>query len=81
MSADTTKDCGLCPRILDIHCRLHGQDNPTFCDLLNRYKSDPAYGADDVLYDLQKIATPDQVAQVRAEYRRLEKVGQVPPTA
>lgn len=60
------KDCGLCPRVLDAHCRLHGQANQTFCDLFDRYKTDPAYGTDDVMADLMRIATPDQIKEVTA---------------
>jgi hypothetical protein len=63
------KECGLCPRILDLHCRLHGQGQPEFCDLLVRYQRDPNYGPDDVHYDLMRISTPEQRRQVTEALR------------
>jgi hypothetical protein len=72
------KDCGLCPRILEAHCRLHGGE---FCELLERYRTDPSYGSDDVLYDLTRLATPDQIAQVRSALLEEQKQGSGPDTS
>lgn len=66
------KDCGLCPRVLDLHCRLHGDAQPAFCDLLVRYQTDPSYGPDDVHYDLMRISTPEQRSQVTAALREAD---------
>lgn len=82
MAGETDAEkCNLCPVILEAHCELHGNEQPTFCDLWDRYQRDPDYGPDDVLYDLSKIATPAQVSEVQAHVGAREKVraGAAPP--
>ncbi len=53
--------------MLDAHCRLHGTADARFCDLKARYFEDPNMGPDDVLMELTQIATPEQMAEVRAD--------------
>jgi hypothetical protein len=71
-AAYDAKACGLCPRVLEAHCELHGAEQPSFCDLLERYRTDPSYGPDDVHYDLMRISTPEQRTQVTAALRKAD---------
>ncbi len=75
-SQSPPETCGLCERILNAHCELHGRQEPTFCELLERHHRDPTYGPDEVLVDLVRVATPAQMEQVR-EHLSLG-VGQAP---
>lgn len=59
-------ECPVCPAILAAHCTLHGHQNPQFCDLLERYYTDPTLETDDLMVELSKIATPEQMREAGA---------------
>ena len=58
------EDCGICAKVLESHCRLHGSENPRYCQLWEEYWTNPNLTPDDVLYELAKVETPEQQQEV-----------------
>lgn len=58
------EECGVCAKVLQTHCAMHGATNPEYCDLWERYWTDRGLSGDDVLYELSKIETPQQRQEV-----------------
>jgi hypothetical protein len=70
-AGDQAEECGLCQRVLEAHCRLHGGTEPSFCTMLARHRADPrGYTADQVLIDLRQVATRAQIEEVGTLLRR-----------
>lgn len=65
-----SEDCQLCDQVLNTHCKLHGEQDPRFCQLREEYWTTPSMDSDDVLYKLSAISTPKQVDQVRRHLSR-----------
>ena len=74
-------ECPVCPMILAAHCDLHGDQDPTFCELLDRYYMDPGLTTDDLMLEVSRIATPEQMrevgAKVNAHLARMQAAGAV----
>ncbi len=69
-------ECPVCPAILAAHCTLHGQENPDFCALLERYYVEPTLTTDDLMVELSRIATPQQMKEAGAAVNaQLARVG------
>ena len=73
------EECGFCETLLYAHC-VEQRHGPAFCDLRERYYTDPTMGTDEVYRELDRIATPKQRLEgMRAvQIRRLR--GLPPPT-
>ena len=54
--------CPVCETLLRELCLTEGTQ---FCDLRDRYYSDPGYSSDRVLYDVVRMAKPGQIRQIR----------------
>jgi hypothetical protein len=54
--------CGYCESLLWAHCveLKHGQE---FCELRERYYTDPSMGSDEVLDRLYQLGTPQQLLE------------------
>ncbi len=54
--------CGYCEAVLEAHCEVyrHGEE---FCDLRERYYSDPAFTSEDVFRALIQTSTPEQARE------------------
>lgn len=68
--------CGLCADLLRILCQTEGGQ---FCQLRERYATDPSYSSDQVLYDVTRLASPEQLRRarerlVREGYRLVHRV-------
>ncbi len=55
------ENCDLCTATLDLACKRYGQE---FCDLKERYFTDPEMGVDDVLMEITVRMTPEQRVEV-----------------
>lgn len=70
-------ECPVCPAILAAHCSLHGQQNPQFCELMERYYLEPQLTTDDLMVELARIATPEQMREAGAAVNaQLARMGQ-----
>lgn len=58
----TDELCGLCDVTLEVACEDFGG---RFCELKERYYSDPQMAPDDVALEITKMCSPDQIAHIR----------------
>lgn len=73
------ENCGFCRSVLEAHCDLHGKQNPKFCELKERYYTDPTMGTDQVFDSLEQMATPDQISQATEHVDNRIRRGLPPP--
>jgi len=62
-------DCGICYQLVTLHCELHGQADPGYCELRQQYLTTDMDG-DQLIAALIARATPAQAAEVEAELVR-----------
>lgn len=63
MAKDASTMCGLCDDVLEELCKQPtGQE---WCERRERYHEDASYGPDDVLYDITKRLTQQQIEAVK----------------
>ena len=65
-----TPQCGVCREAVEFVCTTFGKENPQFCDLRERYYTE-RLSSDDVVYELQKIATPTQESRLKTHLRSI----------
>ncbi len=58
------EECNMCVDTLTEACTQFGEAQPEFCELKEKYMTDPYMGSDDVVTELTRIMTPDQKQQV-----------------
>ena len=58
------EECNVCADTLAEACNQFGATQPEFCELKEKYMTDPFMGSDDVITELTRIMTPDQKQQV-----------------
>lgn len=63
---DAKGTCGLCEPTLESGCRQFGEP---YCGILDRYRTDPAYSADDALLQLAVAAPAAQREAIAADLR------------